>query len=54
MKAHILGLSENNVQLPKDMYEQLDHTAVVVFGRVEWAKMNEDLAVSCIQLFNSC
>ncbi|KAF8758335.1 AAA protein [Rhizoctonia solani] len=59
MRAHVLGLSEVNVELSKDIWEQLfdgkkEQNSVVVLGRVEWAKMSEDLGTgSCLIPFNT-
>ncbi|KAG8726823.1 hypothetical protein FRC11_014406, partial [Ceratobasidium sp. 423] len=59
MRAHVLGLSETNVELSKNTWEQIslkqeEWTCVVVLGRVEWAKANKDLGVdSCLLPFNA-
>ncbi|CAE6380702.1 unnamed protein product [Rhizoctonia solani] len=59
MRAHVLGLSEVNVELSKDIWEHIfieekERASVVVLGRVEWAKLNEDLgAGSCLLPFSA-
>ncbi|CAE6443953.1 unnamed protein product [Rhizoctonia solani] len=59
MRAHVLGLSETNVELSKNIWEHITtkqegRACVLVLGRVEWAKMNEDLgADSCLLPFHA-
>ncbi|KAJ1309501.1 hypothetical protein OPQ81_006276 [Rhizoctonia solani] len=59
MRAHVLGLSEVNVELSKNIWDQLsvkqeERVCIVVLGRVQWAKVNEDLgADSCLLPFNA-
>ncbi|CAE6521117.1 unnamed protein product [Rhizoctonia solani] len=59
MRAHVLGLSENDVEVSQLIWERLtteqeERLCVVVLGRVEWAKLNKDLGVdSCLLPFNA-
>ncbi|CCO34592.1 Peroxisomal biogenesis factor 6 AltName: Full=ClaPEX6 [Rhizoctonia solani AG-1 IB] len=59
MRAHVLGLSEVDVELSKDIWDKLfpeskRRASVVTLGRVEWARLNEDLgAGSCLLPFNT-